>query len=192
MFVINAGSKKDNLMLFHNTRNRVDNHLNGTKILGSPPSCLECGAALVGFANCQDDFHEMLFWENEHPGYGSVHHLLVLCYHLQHPGLYSPDGLAYGLQLLVDFLENDLTPEEARQRGQEQANSNKRSWKVTARAGWHGSYRYPVSWSIRAGDLTRAGPQDYLYNIQSWAESILADLRASGNLPSSSAPGTGE
>ncbi len=128
----------------------------------------------------------MLFWENEYPEFGRVHHLMVLCYNLQHPGLYSPEGLVYGLQLLVDFVENGLTPAGARQRGREQASSDTRSWKVTARPGDRGAYPHPVQWRMRAGDITAAGPKSYLENVPTWARNILADLRASGNLPGAS------
>ncbi len=151
--------------------------------MGAAHTCSECGASLTGFATCQDDFHELLFWENQYPGYGAFHHLLVLGYHLQHPGLYSPAGLAYGLTLLVDFLENDLSPEEARRRSRDQVSSARRAWKVTRRPGVQGGYRRPVAWRTRIGDITRAGPRDYPANVQTWAASILEDLRASGNLP---------
>jgi len=56
----------------------------------------------------------MLYWENEVLANGEVHHLLVLCYHLQHPRLYSPAGLGYAIQLLRDFLVGGLSPQEVR------------------------------------------------------------------------------
>ena len=154
--------------------------------MAAAPVCVECGAQLTGFASCQDDFHELLYWENEDPSYGAVHHLLVLCYHLQHPGLYSPQGLEQALQLLVDFLEHGLTPEQARQRSQKKLASGARSWKLTARPGWRAAFPHPVTWSRRTADIVRAGPDQYLTSVRSWAASILDDLRASGNLPPAS------
>lgn len=68
--------------------------------------CPECGAVLQGGETCAALFHQMLYWENEQPELGSVHHLMVLCYHLQHPCLLSKAGLDYGVELLRDFLEN--------------------------------------------------------------------------------------
>ena len=76
--------------------------------------CPECGAVLAGEQTCLDYFHQMLFWENENPGYGEVHHLTVLCYHIQHPSLYSPEGLSEAIRLLSGFLEQDLTPQQSR------------------------------------------------------------------------------
>lgn len=50
--------------------------------------CAECGAAWTNGQTCEDHFHQMLFWEAENPRAGAeVHHLMVLCYHLQHPSL---------------------------------------------------------------------------------------------------------
>jgi hypothetical protein len=66
----------------------------------------------------------MLFWEAENPNYGVVHHLMVLCYHLQHPSLYSPEGLRQAITLLSDFLERGLTPEQVRKRSRNTVNSS--------------------------------------------------------------------
>ena len=49
--------------------------------------CPECGAVLHDGETCEAYFHQMLFWEAENPANGEVHHLAVLCYHLQHPHL---------------------------------------------------------------------------------------------------------
>ncbi|HET7768629.1 MAG TPA: DUF5946 family protein [Chloroflexota bacterium] len=89
--------------------------LNGT---GDPAlRCAECGAPLVaGGGSCDDAFHQLLAWEMERPELGVVHHLLVLCFHLQHPSLYSPEALAWGRETLVDFLERGVTPHDVRQR----------------------------------------------------------------------------
>ncbi len=72
--------------------------------------CPDCGAAHATGVTCQDDFHQMLFWEAEEPARGEVHHLMVLCYHLQHPGLYSPAGLQHALGLLEDFVVRGQSP----------------------------------------------------------------------------------
>ena len=71
-------------------------------------TCPACGANLPGGLTCEDCFHQMLFWENEESLLGEVHHLMVLCYHLQHPHLYSQEGLANAAGLLIDFVERGL------------------------------------------------------------------------------------
>jgi hypothetical protein len=146
-------------------------------------SCPECGAPWRDNQTCQDAFHQMLFWENENPAYGEVHHLLVLCYHLQHPSLYSPDGLAGARRLLADFLEQNLPPAETRRRNRQQVSSSQRQWKITARPGLHGAYTRPPQWRLTAAAVVAGGAENYCDNVRQWAASILAALKQSGNFP---------
>ena len=134
--------------------------------------CPECGAVLADGRTCADDFHQLLFWENERPELGEVHHLLVLCYHLQHPSLYSAEGLAHARQLLAGFVEGDVSPQEARRRQRAAVDSGGRDWSITARPGNHGSYGRPVAWTITARDVVRGGIDNYQTNVQAWAKSI--------------------
>ena len=123
----------------------------------------------------------MLYWENEFPGHGQVHHLAVLCYYLQHPSLYSPEGLAAGMRLLVDFIERGISPQESRRQNREKVNSSNRSWKVTARPGYRGAYTHPVGWRMTAADVINAGAENYIASVQQWARLMLEDLKTSGN-----------
>ncbi len=145
--------------------------------------CPECGAPLVDGRTCQDDFHQMLFWENEDPRRGEVHHLAVLCYHLQHPGLYSPEGLLHARQLLVEFAARGAAPQAVRKQSRGQVDSGRRLWKITSRAGAQGAYTHPVRWAMTAADVVAAGAAAYCGSVRAWAQSILAALRESGNLP---------
>lgn len=113
---------------------------------------------------------------------GRLHHLMVLSYHLQHPSLYSPDGLTYSKGLLVDFLERGITPQQVRQRSRDVVNSKNRKWKIKGTPESHGAYPRPVPWTMYAGDVVAGGMEHYLENIQKWAESIRDALRQSGNL----------
>lgn len=142
-------------------------------------NCPECGAPLSAGETCADFFHQMLFWENEDPGRGAVHHLIVLCYHLQHPSLYSIEGLANGRQLLDDFIERGLSPIEARKRNRERVDSGNRNWSITARPGNQGAYERPIRWSMTAADVVAGGADDYLENIRSWARAVHNDIRQS-------------
>lgn len=56
-------------------------------------TCPECGAVWQDGRTCQEYFHQMLYWEAEDPSLGEVHRLSVLCNYLQHPSLYSLEGL---------------------------------------------------------------------------------------------------
>lgn len=138
--------------------------------------CRECGALHEADQTCQDDFHQMLFWENEQPELGEVHHLMVLCYHLQHPSLYSAEGLAYARGLLADFVERGLSPADVRRRSREQVASGNRSWSVTARPGNQGAYERPVVWTMTAVDIVDGGAEAYCANVRAWASAVYEAL----------------
>jgi hypothetical protein len=148
--------------------------------------CPECGASWADGITCEESFHQMGIWEYEDPTvYPHTHHLMVLCYHLQHPSLYSPEGLDWGRRLLVDFLERGLSPQEVRRKYRLAVDSGNRSYKITGSADSHGAYRQPVTWEITAVDVTRRGAQSFVASVGEWARSVLESLRASGNLAAS-------
>ena len=144
--------------------------------------CPECGTSWTAETSCETYFHQMLFWETENPANWAVHHLTVLCYHLQHPHLYSPDGLSYAQGLLVDFVERGLMPAQIRQQRRETVASGNRAWNITSRAGDTGRYPHPITWTMTAADVVAAGSDAYIESVRHWAELVLADLKASGNL----------
>ena len=141
-------------------------------------NCPECGAVLTDGQTCEDYFHQMLYWEAEHPTYGEVHHLTVLCYHLQHPSLYSPDGLNEARRLLVEFVEWGTSPVEVRQRNRDYVDSGRRTWKIIATATSRGSYNQSVKWNMTAADVVMDGPENYCDNVRAWAHSINTTLQA--------------
>jgi hypothetical protein len=120
----------------------------------------------------------MLFWEAENSALGEVHHLMVLCYHLQHPSLYSPEGLEYSKGLLVDFVERGLSTEEVRQRSRDQVDSGKRIWKITGTPASHGAYEHPIRWTMTAADVIAAGVDHYCDSVRSWAQAIYEALES--------------
>lgn len=137
--------------------------------------CASCGAA---DDNCEAAFHQMLFWESEAPDLTlDVHHLLVLCYHLQHPHLYSVEGLANAQELLEDFVGKGLSPQYIRKRNAPKVDSGKRKFTVTARPDSIGSYPKQPQWKIRASDVVAGGLEAYRVNIHQWAKSIYEALK---------------
>jgi hypothetical protein len=144
-------------------------------------TCPECGAVWTEERTCQDDFYQMLYWEAEFPAYGVVHHYMVLCYHLQHPSLYSPAMLDGAKQMLVDFLAG-TTPAEMREFLRDKVDSGKRDWKIRGTGDAHGAYPYPVHWTMTAHDVVLAGADYYVESVQVWAESMAEALKVSGNL----------
>jgi hypothetical protein len=145
--------------------------------------CPECGAAWPDEQTCQDCFHQMLFWETERPADGAeVHHLMVLCYYLQHPSLYSPESLREAMRLLSDFLEGGVTPQQARGRGRSRLDSGSRQWKIKGTLDAHGSFPRPIQWEMTACDVIAGGQDGYCASVRRWAESILRGLRENGCL----------
>ena len=148
--------------------------------VGKLGTCPECGAPWPEGRGCQDYFHQMLAWEWEDPRNLAVHHLTVLSYHMQHPRLYSPEGLDGGKRLLVDFLDREVSPEEARRRNRGPMDSGRREFKITGTADHQGAYARPVRWTMTGADVIAAGIERYIDSVQAWARSILESLRASG------------
>lgn len=144
-----------------------------------PDQCPECGALWHDGATCQDYFHEMLGWEFKH-SLLDVHHLMVLCYHLQHPSLYSPEGLREARRLLSEFVERGASPREIRQRNRSRVDSAKRNWKIKGTATSHGSYPRPMEWTMTAADIVAGEPERYYDNVRAWAQSVLKALEIVG------------
>ena len=140
--------------------------------------CPECGAALLEGTTCETYFHQMLFWEAEYPDLGVVHHLMVLCYHLQHPSLYSPDGLVAGIELLDAFVRDGRSPAEVLRTSHEKVNSNTRKWKVTARPNSTGAYAHPVIWIMRGADVVGRDSDRYCDSVREWAQSVYESINA--------------
>jgi hypothetical protein len=143
--------------------------------------CPECGADGSDGQTCADHFNTLGFWEMDH-GLLEVHHLLVLCFHLQHPSRYSPDGLAAAKKLLVIFLEEEQTPQGVRKRLGKTVDSSQRRYKITGTPDSYGRYAHPVPWKLTVADVVRAGMDQYYDSVRAWADSILTALRASENL----------
>ncbi|MDA8216137.1 MAG: DUF5946 family protein [Dehalococcoidales bacterium] len=139
--------------------------------------CPECGATWDEGQTCEDRFHQMLAWEWEDPRNLAVHHLMVLSYHLQHPHLYSPEGLSEAKQLLLDFLEHDVSPAEARRRNRAAVDSGRRQFKIEGTAASHGAYDPPVRWTMTAKDVVAGGRDRYCENVRACAASVAAALK---------------
>ena len=139
--------------------------------------CPECGAEWMDDQTCTDHFHLMLACEWEHQLY-DLHHLLVLCFYLQHPCLYSLQALNHAKTMLVDFLENGISPQALRTK----LNLTERDFAIQGTPESHGVYVHPIEWTMTAGDVVEAGVDNYYDSIRKWAEFILNDLRESKNL----------
>ena len=148
--------------------------------------CPDCGALLDDGYTCRDAFDQMLYWEADFPELGIVHHLTVLAYHLQHPWLYSVEGLAEAKRLLIAFLREGNSPQDVRRQNQMAYDSGHRTFHIKATAESYGWYDPPVKWSMTAPDVVAAGIDNYVESVTAWAGSIFDALEASGQLYSPS------
>ena len=149
--------------------------------------CPECGAAWPDGQTCIDAFHTLGFREMD-SRLLDVHHLMVLCYHLQHPSLYSPEGLAGAARLLVDFVEGGITPQAVRRRDARMLDSRVRRHKIRGTAASQAAYAHPVTWTMTAADVVAAGIDHYYDSVHAWARSVIGSMRASANLPAARKP----
>lgn len=139
-------------------------------------TCPECQADLGKNENCDAYFQQMLYWEYEDPANWRVHHLTVLCYHLQHPALYSPEGLDHGRHLLQQFVVEGLSPEQVRQQQKHQVASDNRGWKIRGTADSHGRYDPPIQWRMTAANVVAGGIKKYCQNVELWAAAVYDQL----------------
>jgi hypothetical protein len=138
--------------------------------------CAACGAA---GDDCESDFHQMLYWEAERPDYAlEVHHFLVLCYHIQHPHLYSVEGLEYSLGLLRKFVAEGQDPQIVRKAMAESVDSGNRKFKITARPESIGKYARQPQWTMTAADVVAGGLDNYVPNTRKWAQSVYEAVEA--------------
>jgi hypothetical protein len=147
----------------------------------TPAKCSECGTLWTDGQTCTEHFYQMLYWENEYPGHGIVHNLMVLCYNLQHPSIYSPETLESSKDMLRDFIERDVSVAQMRKTMKDKVDSGKRKHKITGTPERHGEYAHPVTWTMTAADVVKAGADAYIESVREWARQTLAGLRVSGN-----------
>lgn len=146
--------------------------------------CPECGASRQDGLTCRDHFDQMLAWEfADAQGAGAYHHLTVLCYNLQHPKAYSPQGLHGALQLLVEFVMDGAAPEQVRRQNRQRVDSGTRDYRIAGTPDAHGVYAHPVVWTTTVGAVVAGGLPGYGARVQAWAQAVYADLVRSGNLP---------
>lgn len=136
--------------------------------------CPECGALLTENKRCREYFDRMLAWDFEDfAGAGKNHHLTVLCYHIQHPALYSTETHRTAIGLLREIIEKNLSGAQLLEINRKLA-ANKQ--KITGTPENHGTYPAPVSWSMTADAVVKGGVEGYPERVMQWARSIYSDL----------------
>lgn len=133
--------------------------------------CLECGAL-----DCQIYFDEFLVLEFTDAGYGSVHHLTVAAYMLQHSSKLTREGWLHERELLREFLVENKPPAFIRKQNKDLVDSGKRTFKIKSRDG------KPVinksTWTKTILDVRTENAEVYCADVTAWAWAVLEDAEA--------------
>lgn len=133
-------------------------------------NCPECGAP----ENlCQTRFDEFLVLEFTDTGYGSVHHLTVAAYMLQHSSKLTREGWLHERELLREFLVENKPPAFIRKQNRDLVDSGKRTFKIKSRDG------KPVinksTWTKTILDVRTEDMEVYCADVNAWAKSVLEE-----------------
>ena len=133
-------------------------------------TCLECGAL-----DCQIYFDEFLVLEFTDAGYGSVHHLTVAAYMLQHSSKLTREGWLHERELLREFLVENKPPAFIRKQNKDLVDSGKRTFKIKSRDG------KPIitktTWTKTILDVRTENAEVYCADVTAWAWAVLEDVQ---------------
>jgi Family of unknown function (DUF5946) len=128
-------------------------------------NCPECGASDNA---CETRFNECLVKEFEDPAYGTVHHLTVAAYMIQHSSKLTREGWLYERNLLKEFF--------IRSQNKDLVDSGKRMFKIKSKNG------KPVisktTWTKTILDVRMDNAEEYCEDVTAWARSVLEEAAA--------------
>ena len=135
-------------------------------------NCPECGAT---DASCKTRFDEFLVLEFTNADYGSVHHLTVTAYMLQHSSKLTREGWLHMRGLLREFLIENKPPEFVRKQNRDLVDSGKRKFKIASRD------ELPVinksTWTKTILDVRTENAEVYCADVAEWARAVLEDAK---------------
>ena len=133
-------------------------------------NCPECGAQ---DNLCQTRFDEFLVLEFTDAGYGSVHHLTVTAYMIQHSSKMTREGWLFERGLLREFLVENKPPSYIRKQNRDVVDSGKRNFKIKSKTS------LPVinktTWRKTILDVHSENEEVYREDITAWARSVLEE-----------------
>lgn len=136
--------------------------------------CAACGAPLTAGQSCADRFHILLALEFTNRAYFAVHHLSVPAYLLQH-NHFSREGWLATRRLLRQFVDEQLTPEEARRQTRRTVGETQRYWRWTR--GPKLATVEGIAWTCTIADVRFDLVEDYCADVWKWARAVLVDTR---------------
>lgn len=146
--------------------------------------CEACGAPLEPGRTCLDYLRQLQARDfTDFNGAGRLHLLGAMTYNLQHPALYSREGLDAIKQVVKAIIESDdaYTKEHERDLSRQLA-SESRQWTMHATPTNQASYTTPMQWSMTIADVLADGPDDYTERVKAWGQSVYDVLVRSGEL----------
>jgi hypothetical protein len=133
----------------------------------------ECGAISTSEKTCETHYHECLVKEFTDAGFGSVHHLTVAAYMLQHSSKLSLQGWLETRRLLREFLIEHKPPAEIRWQNKDHVDSGKRKWKIASKDGI--SMISKTEWAKTILDVRLDNAEVYCADVTAWALASLKD-----------------
>jgi hypothetical protein len=138
--------------------------------------CAWCGAHYDAPGDsCEARFDLALAREFEDPAYGSVHHLTVPAFMLQH-NRYSRAGWLWARNLIAAFVRDGLDPAEARRQQRAMLDSGERNWAITRGPTFEGFEQ--IAWSRTIADDRFDSAADYCADVRAWAAAVVDDSEA--------------
>lgn len=135
--------------------------------------CPQCGAALQSEMQCLERFERCLTKDYEQPAtFGAVHHLIVICYMLQH-NAYSRQGWLEAREMLAQFNRQDIPPEALRKRNFRRFDSRHRQWKLVQ--GPKIPQVEAIVWTRTILNVRLDTAEAYCSDAKRWATSVLED-----------------
>jgi hypothetical protein len=133
-------------------------------------NCPECGAP---DNDCETRYHECLVKEFTDPDYGSVHHLTVTAYMLQHSSKLTEEGWLFERNLLREFLIDHKSPSRIRKQNRDKLDSGKRVFKITSKDDLPKISR--TRWKKTILDVRLEEADAYCSDVTAWALAVLED-----------------
>ncbi len=135
--------------------------------------CPECGAILRDGRSCQEQFEALLVLEYENPqSAANVHHLMVMCYMLQH-NRYSDEAAWMVVAGLEACLDRGVSPSELLRQNRRVTDSRVRQWKVTGST----TFTRHIEWPLTIMDVSSVDADAYCEKVTEWAHSVLETIR---------------
>jgi hypothetical protein len=137
------------------------------------PNCPQCGAATLPGETCHGRFGLCLALEYQNPAaFGAVHHLMVLCYMLQH-NAYSREAWLEARNMLAQFVQEGVTPAEIRRQNRARLDSGRRAGSITKEAKL--TEVNAIQWTRTIADVRLDNPDSYCADVVQWATAVLTD-----------------